>query len=859
MTPTDLQIVLDTGECDDASALARRVVAARGQLFASGGAAWADLVVLVRQALEHWALTEQTGNRAGAVVRVPSGSPWPSREQWGRAGFIAHTVDAGRLRLQCQEWRPDWLAEDDAAVVEHAVAAHCRPTSPRLPADPLVALRTEFERAKSAGQRDAIRSVYLTPAGSNVLVLLPTGAGKSAVFQFAALHNSATGDGMIVVVVPTTALARDQEARYRELAGRAQQHLPAEVPLAFHGGLSDNERFAMRQAIANGELPILFASPESLLGALQRPLTVAAERGRLSVFAVDEAHIVAQWAEFRPHFQAISGFRDALKERCPAAHPFRTVLLTATLTDEGFEILTNVFGPLQVVAEVGLRTEPAYLLSMCANDGQKRVRIDDALYHLPRPLIVYTTLRKDAEEWQARMSGELGFRRVRCVRGGDMAEAQGAEILRAWCTGEIDVVVATSAFGLGVDKSDVRSVLHACVPESIDRWYQEVGRAGRDGCASVALLIADEEDRELGARMAMQPLLGPEKAWRRWNAMRQAPRPKAFDDPESEVGPTITVPLDTLTAGNDVATERDEDWNFRTLTMMVHAGMLRFSHALPRANRQDHEVEVGHDEAVDAARSTAPYAHVTIVHDDHRYESRFVQRYSAARAKRIEADKQDVTRLNGLISGSRSAHDLLRETYAIPAAKVIVPTTLGDCPVSRRKRRVGHDRGFPLLVRPANAPRVDVHEVLLQLFRELRRDYHGPLLVRYESGSDWSLNEELRELTERLAALGIVEFAWPESDFGVLDWLALSARSPGRYIFAADRDDDPAIQSWQVPRLSVLHAPDEIDIKRTLEIVRPWHVVLAPAGLSDPLNPHRPFNARTHMDLHAFLERIRPR
>lgn len=861
MTPERLQTLLDTGACDDASRLCRRIAAAREQLLASEGAAWADLVVLVRQALEHWALSDQRGNRTSAVVRVPSTRPWPTREHWARAGITADTISADRLRLQSQAWEPEWLPTGDGRVVEDAVAAVRRQTGSPLAADPPVALRTGFASATSPGQRDAIRSVYLAPPGSNVLVVLPTGMGKSAVFQFAALHNQAIGAGMVVVVAPTVALARDQERRYRELARQREQDLPAGVPLAFHSGLSDGERIALRRAVSNGALPILFASPESLLGTLQRPLLAAAEKGFLALFVVDEAHMVAQWAEFRPHFQAISGFRDALARRS-ASHAFRTALLTATLTQEGFDILTNVFGPLLVVAEVALRTEPGYLLSTCAGDAEKRRRIDEALRHLPRPLIIYTTLRKDAEEWHARMVGELGFRRVRCVRGGDMAEAYGEDILREWSTGEVDVIVATSAFGLGVDQSEVRSVVHACLPESIDRWYQEVGRAGRDGRASVALLVADEEDRKTGERMAKKPFLHPETAWPRWNAMRKAPRPAGPEDAASQESHTISVPLDTLTAGNDIATLRDEDWNFRTLTMMVHAGMLRFSHTLPRLVAPDAGIDAKGDDEQDATAGPAArrvYAHVTIAHEDHLDEDRFSERFGSARARRVAAAWQDIARLHALLDGARSVHELLRETYAIPDAKVTVPKMAGDCPKSRREGHAGHDRGFPDLVRPADAPAREVDDLVLGIFRELPRDYHGALLVRYEPASDWSFGEDLKELAERLATLGFIEFAWPDGEFGTLDWASLCARAPGHFVFAADRDDDPALRPWQVPRLTLLRAPDAAELQRVLGLVRPRHVVLVPAGLPDPHTPHRPFNARTHLDLPTFLVRIRPR
>ena len=211
--------------------------------------------------------------------------------------------------------------------------------------------------------------------------------------------------------------------------------------------------------------------------------------------------------------------------------------------------------------------------------------------------------------------------------------------------------------------------------------------------------------------MAKERLLGPKKAWQRWSAMRKAPRPDEFDDGQSEERHTISVPLNTLTVGNDIATLRDEDWNFRTLTMMVHAGMLRFSYAMPRMKpagiTNDGGDDAGQGDAVPVAAST-PYAHVSIRHADHLHRDRFFQRYSQARANRVDADKRDVARLRALVDGTRSVHDLLRETYAIPKAKVLVPTTSGDCPKSRRDGRARHDRGFPILVRPSDTTIRDV-------------------------------------------------------------------------------------------------------------------------------------------------------
>ncbi len=244
---------------------------------------------------------------------------------------------------------------------------------------------------------------------------------------------------------------------------------------------------------------------------------------------------------------------------------------------------------------------------------------------------------------------------------------------------------------------------------------------------------------------------------------------------------------------------------------------------------------------------------------DHLDEDRFCQRFSQARSRRVTADRRDAARLQVLLDGKQSVHELLRETYTIPRAKIFVPSTAGDCPTSRRQGRARRDRGFPTLVRPSKVPKNDVHDILLGLFRELRPDYHGPLLVRYEPRSDWSFGEGLRELAVRLATLGVVEFAWPASILGDLDWAHLAARGPGHYVFAADEDDESMPDPWQVARLTVLHAPHDGALKCTLGLVRPYHVVLVPAGLADPHTPPRSFDARTHMDLPTFQARIRAR
>ena len=151
------------------------------------------------------------------------------------------------------------------------------------------------------------------------------------------------------------------------------------------------------------------------MGPLRGPLFDAARQGRLKLFAVDEAHVIAQWGqEFRPEFQSIAGLRDALLGACPPTGQFRTLLLTATLTPDCFETLQFLFGRgnCQLISELSLRPEPGFLLSLASHEPERIARIMEGIRYLPRPLILYTTLRGPAEEWYERLH-RSGFRRLR--------------------------------------------------------------------------------------------------------------------------------------------------------------------------------------------------------------------------------------------------------------------------------------------------------------------------------------------------------------------------------------------------------------------------------------------------------------
>src|SRR5206468_8730365 len=178
------------------------------------------------------------------------------------------------------------------------------------------------------------------------------------------------------------------------------------VPLAYHGGLDQDSKTAIRAAMREGSVPIVFASAEAVMGALRGPLFETARQGRLRIFAIDEAHIVTQWGQqFRPEFQSIAGLKDALLAACPPTAKFRTLLLTATLTTECCDTLRQLFGNggCQVVSEVALGLEPGFLIHSVNDEPERSVLIMQAIWHFQKPLILYTTLRVHVENWYTRL------------------------------------------------------------------------------------------------------------------------------------------------------------------------------------------------------------------------------------------------------------------------------------------------------------------------------------------------------------------------------------------------------------------------------------------------------------------------
>lgn len=327
-------------------------------------------------------------------------------------------------------------------------------------------------RAFRPGQREAVQAAL---EGRDSLVVMPTGGGKSLCYQLPAL----AGDDLTVVVSPLIALMRDQCARLTDLGHPA-------VMLASGGDGSSNRRAI--DEIRDGTAKVVFAAPERFASGVFRQ---ALRTRAIALFVVDEAHCVSEWGhDFRPDYLRLSAVIAEL------GHP-PVMACTATATPK---VADEIVGRLELRTATRVRSgfdRPNLSFDVLPFDGQgsvakKRATLVAGLSdQANRPAVVYCGTRKSTEE-VADLLASSGVTTVG-YHAGMSADAR-AERQDAFMRGAVDVVVATNAFGMGVDKADVRSVWHWALPSSLEAYYQEAGRAGRDGALSRAVLLASRSD-----------------------------------------------------------------------------------------------------------------------------------------------------------------------------------------------------------------------------------------------------------------------------------------------------------------------------------------------------------------------------
>ncbi len=327
------------------------------------------------------------------------------------------------------------------------------------------------------GQREAVQAAL---DGRDSLVVMPTGGGKSLCYQLPALAGE--GDPtrpLVVVVSPLIALMSDQWRRLRE-AGVSSTMLAS--------GMQDGHNAKALSEIEDGTAQLVLAAPERFASGAFR---AALARRRVSLFVVDEAHCVAEWGhDFRPDYLRLHEAIASLGR--PAV-----MAATATATPRVAQEIAERLGLREPVSIRSGFDRPNLTFDVFGAEGKGAVaRKRAALMHVladpaARPAIVYCGTRKDTEEVAARIEQE-GIGAV--VYHAGMTPESRRESQQAFMEGRAEVVVATNAFGMGVDKADVRTVAHWALPTSLEAYYQEAGRGGRDGAQARALLLASRMD-----------------------------------------------------------------------------------------------------------------------------------------------------------------------------------------------------------------------------------------------------------------------------------------------------------------------------------------------------------------------------
>jgi ATP-dependent DNA helicase RecQ len=324
------------------------------------------------------------------------------------------------------------------------------------------------------GQKEAVEAAL---SGRDVLVVMPTGSGKSLCYQLPALMRA----DLTLVVSPLVSLMQDQVEAVERIA-------PGRVGLVNAQQDAATNRRAVELAVS-GHLRLLYVAPErfSSPGFLER-----IRHARIGLFVVDEAHCVSQWGhDFRPDY-----FRLADAARWLGADAI--VASTATATPQ---VAADIAGRLGLREPVHVATgfdrpNLSFAVVPCATKEAGHRGITQALREPDAlPAIVYAGTRADCERLASRLSTELGVEAI-AYHAGLPRDAR-ADAQRRFMSGAAPVVVATNAFGMGVDKADVRTVCHESVPSSIEAYYQEAGRAGRDGRPARCLLFATGKDKGL--------------------------------------------------------------------------------------------------------------------------------------------------------------------------------------------------------------------------------------------------------------------------------------------------------------------------------------------------------------------------
>lgn len=342
--------------------------------------------------------------------------------------------------------------------------------------DPHHILRTVFGYPEfRPGQADIVAALL---AGKDVLAILPTGAGKSLCFQVPGICR----DGTAIVISPLISLMQDQVQTLQK-KGIAAEYLSS--------AQSDTEKTKATQLLASQQLKFIYVAPERLQS---KQFQQAVAKIKISLLVIDEAHCVSTWGhQFRPEYRMIAKFRSTLAPEIP------TAAFTATATPHVARDITaslKLRQPQKFQRSFARANLSVHIYPCESHTARELALLRLIRKHRRQAGIVYATTRSATEELVVLIAKFLPEIRIAAYHGG-MQTDERTQIQADFLAGKLQLITATTAFGMGVDKPDVRYVIHYQLSASIENYYQEIGRAGRDGSLSSCYLLCVPHDAHI--------------------------------------------------------------------------------------------------------------------------------------------------------------------------------------------------------------------------------------------------------------------------------------------------------------------------------------------------------------------------
>lgn len=630
-----------------------------------------DIAILLRQILLHQ--TSKRKSKEFASLEIPINELWPTENEWEKVG-IKYSKKDNSYSIYANWYKPEWMENcniqsiDFNAVSEFDVRNELHFKTDESDIFLKVLNQNNILKYKSNDQKRAVRSALSLNNGETLAISLPTGEGKSLIIQLIDLIGfpESNSNGLTLVIVPTVTLALDQEKSIQKLKNDTN-------PYAFVSK-RDSENNILKENIRNGTQSICFMSPEAAYGPLRNTLIQTSQNGLVKAVIVDEAHIIEEWgSDFRMEFQLLSGLWRQLLTLSPTSKKFRTIMLSATYTQNSIETIKTLFSysddSFNFFNATKLRPEIDYWIGNQVNEKNRKNRVFEAILNLPRPLILYTSKVEDANNYYYELK-EKGFQSIAVVTG-KSTNSERDSVIEKWKNGTLDLVVATSAFGLGIDYKHTRSVIHACIPETINRYYQEVGRGGRDGKSSLSLILPTKNDLDSAYNLNSKIIIGNELGFLRWNGMFQN-KIQVSEENDEYIIDLYTAPK----KGIDYKIKGIKDWNIQVLQLMAKSRIIQLC-GVPTFHE---ELEENFDR----------YITIKILKEQHLDKLVWNSEVDKVRTSIYNSNKESLNLLLKFMTQKECPSDIIAEQYQVSlnSKKYSVSKLCGSCVNCRGKDKL---------------------------------------------------------------------------------------------------------------------------------------------------------------------------